>query len=107
MSLIGVFMCLSIPFTVLKSPCEPLAQIEILYKTANLLERYMPMIDRTIISLVIMLAIVSLDELVDAIIATSLTDSPWIEKGLYRITKTFRMRTSSKAMHKSTLDIMK
>lgn len=84
MTIITSVLCLSIPLVVMDSPCEVLKEHKYMeiYKYAKLFEKYLPMVDRAVIALSIMLAFVSVVTIVDAIIITEIK-SPWVEMGIY------------------------
>lgn len=69
MSLMEFLLCISIPFALLERPCEIFLQKQMytIFEIVTVLEKYMPMIDRIIIALFIMLIYLSVDTVVVAI----------------------------------------
>lgn len=89
MSFFGVLLWITMPFVLLEEPCEIFKEKEMftLYEIVKSFKRYMPMMDRLIISVGIILAVVTVGTIVDAINSTKINISPWVEKGKYQIVK--------------------
>ena len=77
------------PFALLEEPCEIFRKKNIytFYEFVKTFQKYMPMMDRLIVSVGIILVVVSISTIVDAINNTKINLSPWIEQGKYKIVK--------------------
>ncbi|KAJ8711619.1 hypothetical protein PYW08_008573 [Mythimna loreyi] len=89
LSLIGAFVCFSLPYATLASPCDVLKMYNMtsVYNMAVTYEKYVKFIDRLTIALFIVLIYVTAKTLVDAIDNTDISMSPWVEMGKYALPK--------------------
>lgn len=85
LSLLNFLLCLSIPYAVLEKPCDALKSynLHILYSIVKWIESYLPMIDRLILSVILIIIYISVTILFDAMSNTDIRMSPWVEKGKY------------------------
>ena len=89
MSIFGILLWITMPFALLEEPCEIFKKKNIytFYEFVKTFQKYMPMMDRLIVSVGIILVVVSISTIVDAINNTKINLSPWIEQGKYKIVK--------------------
>lgn len=87
LSIIGLLLCLSIPFAILDNPCEIFVErkFEISYRIAVIIEKYALLMDLLIIVLIFVMTYLSIKTIRDAIEKTNICISPWIEKGKYTL----------------------
>lgn len=87
LSLVGILICLSIPFAALESPCNIFIDNElfILHKIATFVYNYVIILDVIIVLVLIVLVVVSIRTVVDAINNTNIRISPWVERGKYKL----------------------
>lgn len=87
LSIIGLLLCLSIPFAILDNPCEIFIErkFEVSYQIAVVIEKYALLLDLLIILLIFLMAYLSIKTINDAIKKTNISISPWIERGRYTL----------------------
>lgn len=85
LSLVGILICLSIPFAALESPCDIfiINDLFVLHKIAMFINNNFILLDILIVLFIVLLIIVSIKTVLDAIRNTNISISPWIERGKY------------------------
>lgn len=83
LSVMTSLICVSIPYKALEEPHGAFKYygLDTLYDITTTLERYLPLIDRAIVALFILLIYIELSMVFDAIRKTDINISLWIETG--------------------------
>lgn len=87
LSLIGILLCLSIPFAILENPCEIFIErkFNVTYQIAVIIEKYALLMDIVILLLIFLMTFLTIKTVADAIQKTNISISPWIERGRYTL----------------------
>lgn len=87
LSIIGILLCLSIPFAILDNPCKIFVErkFDVTYQIAVVVEKYALLMDILILLLIFLMTYLAIKTIKDAIDNTNISISPWIERGRYTL----------------------
>lgn len=87
LSIIGILLCLSVPFAILENPCLIFVErkFNVTYRIAVVIEKYALLMDLLIILLIFLMTFLTIKTIKDAIEKTNISISPWIERGRYTL----------------------